>query len=297
EAPTVRRSMGRGGHQGADFAVSLWVESERNYPARITDRTGSGLVGDTEHRVIADGRRLHHEVTLKERGHWPIGPVTIVAYDPFGLWERTFTAGETETIIVYPRVDRLASTPDAIAEFSGSLDDREHFDGVREYRPGDPLQDVNWKSTARRPDGIIVTEYAGGPTRGAVTIAVESSGSNADRVATAAATVATALLDAGLTVGLSSRNGHIDPSRESGHRRRLLEHLAGVGVGPVDVDVRDDADVVISSSRNDGRVEVLLDDEWVPYVRLAGNRSVVRGIPRTKHDDGGRRERTTIEGE
>lgn len=270
--------MDRGGHQGEDVPVSLWVESERKYPARITDRTGSGLAGNTEHRSIVDGRRLHHEVTFEERGHWPIGPVTVVAYDPFGLWERTFTAGETETVVVYPRVDSFAGTPDALAEFSGSLDDRDHFDGVREYRPGDPLRDVDWKSTAKRPGEIIVTEYAGRPARRAVTIAVESYGSNADRVATAGATLAVALLEADLAVGLSSRNGHVDPAGDNGHRRRLLEHLAGVGVGPVDADARDDADVVISSSRTDGRVEVLLEDEWIPYERLTGNRSIPRGI-------------------
>lgn len=97
----------------------------------------------------------HYTVIPTRRGIYRLGRAEIHGGDPFGWADRRLTVGETAPLIVYPRIvpldrvglptkrpfgdlrsqDRLFSDPLRIA-------------GVREYRPGDPLNRVHWKASA-----------------------------------------------------------------------------------------------------------------------------------------------------
>lgn len=97
-----------------------------------------------------------YDVTARRRGVYTLEPAHVASGDPFGFFNRTAVLGKRQEIVVYPRVyapeeiglpfrDVLGdATPDRAL-----LDDPSLIAGSREYRPGDPLNRVHWKATAR----------------------------------------------------------------------------------------------------------------------------------------------------
>ena len=94
---------------------------------------------------------------LAERGRYQFGPMRLSTRFPFGLFSRTITVGESETLVVFPRLGRLtegwaARRLEALAgadrrrQRSGPEGD---FYGVREWRSGDGRRLVHWRSSAR----------------------------------------------------------------------------------------------------------------------------------------------------
>ncbi len=90
----------------------------------------------------------------------------LVRRDPLGLFRALRPHDTPQSLLVLPRrypVPEIATPghrayqPGGVT-FASSVGDSEEFLGLRDYRPGDPLQHVHWKSFARvgRP---IVKEY------------------------------------------------------------------------------------------------------------------------------------------
>jgi uncharacterized protein (DUF58 family) len=94
---------------------------------------------------------------LFERGKYILGPVRISTRFPFGLFGRSISVPERDTIYVYPRLGRL--TRNWLARHRQALagsDRRERrpgpegdFYGIREWRSGDAMRLVHWRSSAR----------------------------------------------------------------------------------------------------------------------------------------------------
>lgn len=92
--------------------------------------------------------------------------ITIARADPLGIF-RAFTATrEPANLLVLPRRYKLPRLdlpgsrryqPGGVA-LASSIGDSEEFMGLRDYRPGDPLQRIHWKSFARA-GAPIVKEY------------------------------------------------------------------------------------------------------------------------------------------
>lgn len=109
--------------------------------------------------------RYHADCDAR-RGAYVVGPVSIIAQDPLGLFRARETLDGTARLLVYPRVLSLPRVPlaaggvrfDAGIAIGGQPGAGIEFLGTREYRPGDPLRAIHWKSTARL--GVpIVTEW------------------------------------------------------------------------------------------------------------------------------------------
>ncbi|MDN5745224.1 MAG: DUF58 domain-containing protein [Nocardioidaceae bacterium] len=90
------------------------------------------------------------------RGCYPIGPLQARAVDPFGLFEARHTIGVTTDVLVAPRVVPLPPIPLAGGlQGAGAHRPRPFALGsaedtsVREYRRGDDLRRVHWRSSAR----------------------------------------------------------------------------------------------------------------------------------------------------
>jgi uncharacterized protein (DUF58 family) len=100
------------------------------------------------------------------RGVFEEGSVTLSSGAPFGLVRSRRTKSIQTAFTVVPRWVELSSFP--ILEPSSSpseiLHERarmgagEEYLGVREYRPGDPMRAVHWRTTARAGK-LIVREY------------------------------------------------------------------------------------------------------------------------------------------
>ncbi|MFB6266443.1 MAG: DUF58 domain-containing protein [Halodesulfurarchaeum sp.] len=290
DRPEVTREAPHRGHQGDTRRLELRVSAPTPYPARVRDRLDDGLTGRTTHEIETDGRWLSQEIGLAGRGRHTIGPTRITAHDPLGLWEREFTDGKTQSVVVYPAVRALdRGEEQLLGEFVGLTDEREHFDAVREYRPGDPLRDINWKASAKRPGELFLTEYAGEGEVRRVMVSVEAVGSATDQVAEAGASVVSFLLDAGVAVGLITPDGTLEPAHGDAHRRQVLELLAVLEEGPLGESQRSEATISVRSPRGSGVVEVDVDGDRVPFEQLAGTGTGTgtRSTSRTHSGSGG----------
>jgi len=100
---------------------------------------------------------------LVQRGRYRLGPMRISTQFPFGLFCRTLTIGQSDTLYVYPRLGRL--TRHWLARHRKSLagaDRRQSrpgpegdFYGVREWRGGDSLRLIHWRSSARTGKFVV----------------------------------------------------------------------------------------------------------------------------------------------
>jgi uncharacterized protein (DUF58 family) len=117
-------------------------------------------------RVEPRGHRaVSYTVRSDVRGRFPLGPLTIRLTDPFGMCElhRAFSARDQLTVT--PLVQPLPSVPLG-GEWTGSGDSRarsvasagEDDVATREYRQGDPLHRVHWRSTARYGELMVRRE-------------------------------------------------------------------------------------------------------------------------------------------
>lgn len=148
---------------GQPARVELTLTNEARTP------TGVLLLEDhlpyvlgTRPRFVLEGigsgwrRQATYQVRSDVRGNYEVGPMTVVATDPFGLVElgRSFRA--TASLTVTPRtVDLPGILLGGAWTGSGDNRPRSFTTGsaedvtVREYRQGDDLRRVHWRSSAR----------------------------------------------------------------------------------------------------------------------------------------------------
>ncbi|MFB6171770.1 MAG: DUF58 domain-containing protein [Haloarculaceae archaeon] len=245
DPPALDRSQPESGFPGETRTVDLAVET--SVPCRIEDRASPGLAVDDGQTVEVAGDAVHsYEVRLARRGEHTLGPASVRATDSLGLFERTFGHPLETTVLVYPEVESLARAVGVEGEADGV--ERGAFDRIREYRPGDPLRDIHWTTSAKRPDELVVAEYTDDGSR-AITVAAETSVASdaaVDAMATAAASLATRLLESGVAVGVVVRDGTVSAGTGSRHRRDVLELLARAGSGRLSSAAREAADVLVS---------------------------------------------------
>lgn len=107
---------------------------------------------------------LSQRILLKKRGHYDVGPVTLVGNDPLGLFASPTTQRAVRDIVVYPRtipIRSLGFGREGTVGISPNLQvtsraDGPDFHGVREYLPGDELRRIHWKSTAHRGEFSVI---------------------------------------------------------------------------------------------------------------------------------------------
>ena len=103
------------------------------------------------------------EMTPSQRGHLRFTGVSVTRQDPFGLFKASVTLPSNQSVLVLPR--RYA-VPDI--QLSGtrkyqhggvglasSVGDSEEFISLRDYRPGDPLRRIHWKSFAKKGKPVV----------------------------------------------------------------------------------------------------------------------------------------------
>jgi uncharacterized protein (DUF58 family) len=117
-------------------------------------------------RVEAGGKReVAYPVRSDVRGKFRVGPLTIRMADPFGLCELTRSFSAVDQLVVTPVVSPLPVTGLG-GEWAGGGDTQarqvasagEDDASTREYRYGDDLRKVHWKSTARTGELMVRRE-------------------------------------------------------------------------------------------------------------------------------------------
>ncbi len=160
----------------AECGVTVTNDSSRPVTVVAEDRTGEGANSFLVYRLPA-GQTLTCTAwrAFPTRGRFG-GPVTVTSGFPFGFLECERPGDASGEIVVLPRPGY--AEPDGLRRWvlrSAGGDDRARrvlrrvttdqaeVRGVRQYRAGDALRDVHWRTTARRGEPMV-REYDTAPS-------------------------------------------------------------------------------------------------------------------------------------
>lgn len=168
---------------GGEGTVTLRLENVTRLPTGLllVEDDIPHALGTTRPRFVLDRvephgvREIDYKVRSELRGRFPIGPLSVRIADPFGLVELTRSFTITDTLVVTPEVVPLPPVR-LSGEWTGGGDSRTRSvaaagdDDVapREYRQGDDLRRVHWRSTARHGELMVRREEQQWQSRGAL---------------------------------------------------------------------------------------------------------------------------------
>lgn len=194
--------------------------------------------------------RRAYRLPTERRGPTPVGPATAWRTDPFGCAQGRTVLAEAQTVIVRPRVFRIAA-PDLGAGTRPAIEEHDHarartpdaggdFAAVRPYEVGDDPRRVHWPASARADELMVRQDVAPRPGRTLVVLDTRAFAVGHDaaaafeRAVEAAASVVTALQRAARPVECRTADG--TPLTRSGSDRshRVLDRLAVVAPGDAD---------------------------------------------------------------
>ena len=189
-------------------------------------------------------REVSYPVRAEVRGRYRVGPLSVRLTDPFGLCELTRSFAATDDLVVTPVVSPLPpvrlggdwagggeATSRSVA-VSGSDDA-----ATREYRHGDDLRKVHWRSTARVGELMVRREEQPFQSRAtllldtrAVAHRGDGPGSSFEWSVAAVASAGVALARSGFHLRLLTDSGlDLVPAGLPLTEGALLDSLAAVG--------------------------------------------------------------------
>ncbi|TFG69211.1 MAG: DUF58 domain-containing protein [Thermomicrobiales bacterium] len=182
---------------------------------------------------------------LSRRGHFRVEPLHIRTGDPFGFFEASATVGQGISIVVYPRIEALPRWRLPTAALEGShatpvrtLQTTPMATSVRPYAPGDAMNRIHWKTTARHGE-IQVKEFDLEQTADAwIVLDLQrdiQTGRGDESTVEAAVRVAASVADralqenraVGLTVNVG-RTAYLPPDRGGRQHLKIMQLLAAV---------------------------------------------------------------------
>ncbi|TDB99567.1 DUF58 domain-containing protein [Micromonospora fluostatini] len=200
-------------------------------PRVVLERLGAHQASSVAYTVRAD-----------VRGRYEVGPLVVRMTDPFGLCELSRSFPSTDHLTVIPQVVPLPSVR-LPGEYAGSGESRarsvavhgEDDAATREYRRGDDLRRVHWKSTARTGELMVRREEQPWESRATVVLDTRAWGHRGDGptasfewAVSAAASIAVHLRQAGYKLRLVTGSGVDVDAGEGTGEGLLLDHLADV---------------------------------------------------------------------
>ena len=215
----------------------LFVEDALAYslgarPRFVLDRVEAG-----------GGREVSYPVRSDVRGRFRVGPLSVRLSDPFGMCELTRGFAAVDELVVTPVISPLPGIGLG-GEWAGGGDTQsravassgEDDASTREYRYGDDLRKVHWKSTARTGELMVRREEQPWQSRATVLLDTRLSahvgagpGSSFEWAVAAAASVGVHLARAGYTLRFVTDAGvDLQTPGKSSSESLLLDQLAVV---------------------------------------------------------------------
>lgn len=181
------------------------------------------------------------------RGRYPIGPLRLRVADPFGMCELTRSFTGNDHVVVVPQLWPLAPMTGG-GTWGGAGDSLARAAAVsgeddiatREYREGDDLRRVHWRSTAKRGELMVRREEQPRQMRATVLLDTRARGHRGDGPASsfewavsAAASVAVHFsgLKHGVRLVLDGRPSTWSNPHSGEAAGELLDRMAVVGFG------------------------------------------------------------------
>jgi len=223
----VRAGATRPAFAGSPAGYDLWLEAgdRDRWALRLAPESGPAV---TLGRVGRLPVRAHLERPAARRGRQPLGRVRIESRFPLGLF-RAWTRVDFDTeALVYPRPAGhgeppagRARQPSAEGDAGRGADD---FRGYRNYHPGDPPRQIDWKAFART-DTLWTREFGGDRSERCWLDWAATAGNTEQRLSQLCRWVLDAEA-AGLEYGLRLPGITLEPGRGPGQRSRCLSALA-----------------------------------------------------------------------
>jgi uncharacterized protein (DUF58 family) len=210
-----------------------WVLLEDMLPKYAIERpTRLKVIGSRIQAKMMRARaetKLRYVLHCKKRGYFQIGPLVMESGDLFGLHRRYHVGAEPDFLLVYPKVIPLEGYDIASRRPIGDIrlahrqyEDPTRIAGVRRYEPGDPLNRIHWRATART--GVLHSKMYDPSTVAGATLLLDFHEEGYHRqgepyrselAVTAAVSLAHAVYEMGQQVGL------ITNARDAADRIRL----------------------------------------------------------------------------
>lgn len=195
-------------------------------------------------RVESHGiREVAYTLRSDARGRFRVGPLAVRLTDPFGLAELSRSFTTQDVLVVTPEVVPLSRVPLG-GEWAGGGDSRarslasagEEDVAPREYRDGDDLRRVDWRSTARCGELMVRREEQPWQSRAAVLLDTrfgahrgDGPGSSFEWAVSAAASISLHLTRGGYHVRFVDDTGdEFGGDTESNSESVVLDALAVV---------------------------------------------------------------------
>jgi uncharacterized protein (DUF58 family) len=151
--------------EGDDIGIVVELEAGGGVlPGSVLLHDPAGGLGERDLVVPRDGDRLRVAYWVQQvpRGRYRFTGAEVSVEDPFGLSRRDQELPDTGTLLVYPRLAKLASlfSERGMRSHGGGrvlLRRPAGFElhSVREYQDGESLRRVHWPSTARRQQLMV----------------------------------------------------------------------------------------------------------------------------------------------
>jgi len=238
------------GHVGDRMRVTYTLRNGSRMPKLWLEvHNPTTLPGGLPGRALSLASRQERSwlirLPLSRRGQFRIEPLAIRTADPFGFFEASASVGQGISVVVYPRLEPLplwrlpaASLEGSHASPERTLQTTPLATSVRPYAPGDSMNRIHWKSTARHGE-IQVKEFDLEQTADAWIVldlergvqAGQGEESTTEAAVRAAASIADKALQEGRAVGMSvnaNRTAFLPPDRGGRQHLKIMQLLAAV---------------------------------------------------------------------
>lgn len=231
---SIHRSFPAEMFAGSPFTLRYRLRARQRLWGAVTLRFQESPPLAGERRGIALSRILPDEdleisalYTVTERGDKRIAPGRIESSFPFGLAVYSKPCGQTESVLVYPRLEKIDhEIPVYLGGFGRGVEKADPFGTVpyvfREYVPGDPYKHIDWKKTAQT--GSLITKVLSEEGAREVTIHLPYDAS--ERAISRAASLIVHFAAQGTPVALSGPSLMEGPAGGEELTRSLLAILA-----------------------------------------------------------------------
>ena len=178
---------------------------------RFAEQASSELSGGRALRARVERTpstvEVRYTVRAARRGRWTLGPLVVTRGDLFGVVRAPANVGSVAEVAVWPAIvalpapsEALVGEPDRVAlgARSPSTDDA----SLRDYREGDDLRRVHWRSSARRGSLLVRSDERAGMRPVTVLLDQPARPAAVEWSISLAASLAVAMLEAGHPVRL-----------------------------------------------------------------------------------------------
>jgi uncharacterized protein (DUF58 family) len=172
----VERELPQSAGAGETFSVHITLRNKRRFLSSRLMRVADTISNKREvlkgrvlfFRVpVQEARTASYRVRLMQRGAYELGPTLVSSRFPFGLGERGRYFETPGEILIHPQIGELSPAwwrrvlgedrqAHNLRARRGVFDDE--FKQIREYRPGDPIRSIHWRTSARKDD-LMVREF------------------------------------------------------------------------------------------------------------------------------------------